>query len=215
MPFPDQPYGTPIPPKLNRWNWGAFLLNWIWGIGNNTWIALLMFVPLVNIVMLFVLGFKGSAWAWNNNLWRDEAHFLKNQRRWAIAGFFCAACILALIAYGGEKAVGFLKNTDVYQMAMSEISSNPAVLAAVGEPVDAGFWVTGNVNMDLMDGSGHAQLQIPLSGSEASGDAIVQAIRSDGKWLIELLIVKVDGYSEPIVVINTRNRPIPGSPREI
>lgn len=215
MPFPDQPYGTPIPPKLNRWNWGAFLLNWIWGIGNNTWIALLMFVPLVNIVMLFVLGVKGSAWAWNNNLWRDEEHFLKNQRRWAIAGFVSAACIIALVAYGGEKAIGFLKNTEVYQMAMSEIKSNPAVTAALGEPIDAGFLVTGNVNLELTDGSGHAQLHIPLSGSEAPGEAMVQAIRTDGKWVIELLIVKVEEYSEPIVVINTRNIPIPGSPREI
>lgn len=30
-----------VPPELDRWNWGAFLLNWIWGIGNNTFIALL------------------------------------------------------------------------------------------------------------------------------------------------------------------------------
>lgn len=215
MPLPDQPYGTPIPPKLNRWNWGAFLLNWIWGIANNTWIALLMFVPIVNIVMLFVLGIKGSAWAWNNNLWRDEAHFLKSQRRWAIAGFICVACALALIAYGGEKAFGVLKNSKVYEMAMDEIKSNPAVTAALGEPVDAGFWVTGNINLNLSDGDGHAQLKIPLSGSEASGDAMVQAIRSDRKWVIELLIVKVDDYSEPIVLINTGNKPIPGSTLEI
>ena len=31
----------PIPPEIDRWNWGAFLLNWIWGVGNNTFIALL------------------------------------------------------------------------------------------------------------------------------------------------------------------------------
>ena len=35
-----------IPPELDRWNWGAFLLNWIWGVGNNTYIALLTLVPL-------------------------------------------------------------------------------------------------------------------------------------------------------------------------
>ena len=61
-----QPLNQPaeIPPELDRWNWGAFFLNWIWGIGNSTYIALLMFVPLVNIVMIFVLGAKGSRWAW-------------------------------------------------------------------------------------------------------------------------------------------------------
>jgi len=25
-----------VPDEIDRWNWGAFLLNWIWGIGNNT-----------------------------------------------------------------------------------------------------------------------------------------------------------------------------------
>lgn len=32
-----------VPAEIDRWNWGAFLLNWIWGIGNHTFIALLMF----------------------------------------------------------------------------------------------------------------------------------------------------------------------------
>lgn len=34
-----------VPPEIDRWNWGAFLLNWIWGVGNNTFIALLTLVP--------------------------------------------------------------------------------------------------------------------------------------------------------------------------
>ena len=64
---------TAVPAEIDRWNWGAFLLNWIWGIGNNTFIALLMFVPLVNVVMAFVLGAKGSAWAWRNKRWDSVA----------------------------------------------------------------------------------------------------------------------------------------------
>src|SRR5665647_22106 len=75
-----------VPPELDRWNWGAFFLNWIWGIGNNTYIALLMFVPLVNMVMPFVLGVKGSAWAWRNKQWQDVDHFKRVQRKWAIWG---------------------------------------------------------------------------------------------------------------------------------
>ena len=51
-----------IPAEIDRWNWGAFLLNWIWGIGNNTYIALLALIPGVSFIMLFVLGAKGSAW---------------------------------------------------------------------------------------------------------------------------------------------------------
>jgi hypothetical protein len=64
-----------IPPEISGWNWGAFLLSWIWGIGNGTPIALLTFVPIVGLVMVFVLGAKGSRWAWRNKRWDSVEHF--------------------------------------------------------------------------------------------------------------------------------------------
>jgi hypothetical protein len=75
-----------IPPELDRWNWGAFLLNWIWGIGNNTFIALLTLVPGAGLVMMIVLGAMGSGWAWRNGRWDSVEHFKRVQRRWAIWG---------------------------------------------------------------------------------------------------------------------------------
>ncbi len=76
----------PLPPEIRSWNWGAFLLNWIWGIGNNTYIALLSLIPVMNVIMPFVLGAKGSAWAWRNGRWDNVDHFKRVQRRWAIWG---------------------------------------------------------------------------------------------------------------------------------
>ena len=58
--------GALVPEELKGWNWGAFFLTWIWGIGNSTYIALLMFIPLVNMILPFVLGAKGNEWAWKN-----------------------------------------------------------------------------------------------------------------------------------------------------
>src|SRR5690242_9695543 len=77
---------TLVPAEIDRWNWGAFLLNWIWGVGNNTFIALLTLVPVIGWVMPFVLGAKGSAWAWRNGRWDSIAHFKRVQRLWAIWG---------------------------------------------------------------------------------------------------------------------------------
>src|SRR6516162_3005087 len=88
-----------IPAEINRWNWGAFLLNWIWGIGNQTYIALLMFVPIVNIVMPFVLGAKGSAWAWRNGRWDSVEHFKRVQRLWAIWGV--VVLVGGVVLFGG------------------------------------------------------------------------------------------------------------------
>lgn len=75
-----------LPVELSGWNWGAFFLSWIWGIGNNTWIAFLTFIPLVNFIMIFVLGAKGNEWAWQNKRWDSPDHFKKVQKLWAIWG---------------------------------------------------------------------------------------------------------------------------------
>ena len=100
-----------IPPELDRWNWGAFLLNWIWGLGNNTPVALLMFIPVVNLVMLFELGAQGSKWAWRNRAWRDAEHFRKVQREWAIAGF--------LVWIGFIGVFGWAVTSTIYTMHSS------------------------------------------------------------------------------------------------
>ena len=45
-----------VPSEIKRWNWGAFLLNFIWAVGNKTWIGLLTIVPLVGSQVLLFLG---------------------------------------------------------------------------------------------------------------------------------------------------------------
>lgn len=77
---------TVVPQEIKGLAWGAFFWNFIWGIFNRTWIALLALIPLVNLVMAFVLLLKGREWAWRNKRWDSVEHFNKIQRRWAIAG---------------------------------------------------------------------------------------------------------------------------------
>ena len=71
------------PPGIKGWSWGAFLLNWIWAIGNRTWIGLLCFVPYVGIIMSFYLGFKGRELAWRNKRWDSIEHFNAVQKKWS------------------------------------------------------------------------------------------------------------------------------------
>jgi len=88
-----------LPPELTGWNWGGFFFTWIWGIGNSTFIALLALLPLVNLVMIFVLGAKGNEWAWQNKRWNSIEHFKKVQKLWAIWGavLFALGIILSII----------------------------------------------------------------------------------------------------------------------
>ncbi len=146
----DQPLNQPaeIPAELDRWNWGAFLLHWIWGIGNSVFIALLMFVPLVNIVMMFVLGARGSRWAWRNRAWRDAEHFRSVQRKWAIAGVIVWVASIGLAAAAFSSIPITMKSSEAYTMTMDAIRADAGVKAALGDDVDAGFWVNGGINVE-------------------------------------------------------------------
>lgn len=94
--------GLAVPAAAGKWNWGAFLMSWIWGLGNRTYIALLCLIPVVNLVVIFVLGAKGGAWAWKNRPWDGVEHFTRVQGLWTafglglLAGYAIALVILVI-----------------------------------------------------------------------------------------------------------------------
>jgi len=82
-----------VPEAAKGWSWGGFWLSWIWGIGNNVWIALLsllFFIPFLSIVMMFVLGAKGREWAWQNKHWNSVEAFNQTQKTWGMVGLILA-----------------------------------------------------------------------------------------------------------------------------
>lgn len=85
--------GATLPAGAGGLSWGGFFLNWIWGIGNNTWIALLALLPVANLIVPFWLLFTGREKAWQNRRWRDLEHFNRVQRNWGAAGL-----VIALLA---------------------------------------------------------------------------------------------------------------------
>lgn len=87
------------PPGVKGWSWGAFLLNWIWAIGNKTWIGLLCFIPYLGFVFSIYLGIKGRELAWRNKHWDSLEHFNRVQRKWSV---------WALILIVGVAAIGIL-----------------------------------------------------------------------------------------------------------
>ena len=88
-----------IPPEIRGWNWGAFLLSWIWGIGNNTWITLIILMPIgiMQLVLPFVLGAKGNEWAWQNKKWDSIEHFKRTQKLWKYWGFLVLGLFIIIL----------------------------------------------------------------------------------------------------------------------
>ena len=87
-----------VPSEIKTFNWGAFLLNVIWGLFNGTYIAVLTLIPVVGLVVPFLLGFKGNEWAWRNKRWDSVETFRAVQRRWAIAGVVIVFLLPAIAA---------------------------------------------------------------------------------------------------------------------
>ncbi|MGV6852022.1 MAG: hypothetical protein ACWA5R_07575 [bacterium] len=103
-----------LPEGIKGWSWGAFLLNWIWAIGNKTWIGLLCFIPYLGFIMSIILGIKGREWAWQNKRWESVEHFQQVQKKWsywavvivlgfAALGILMAIMIPAYVDYAGRQ----------------------------------------------------------------------------------------------------------------
>jgi len=89
-----------VPEGVKGWSWGAFFWNWIWALGNSTYIGLLALVPYVGFIMAFYLGFKGRELAWKNKRWDSLEHFNRVQRSWTKWGLivFVGVFVLGILA---------------------------------------------------------------------------------------------------------------------
>ncbi len=180
-----------VPPEINRWNWGAFLLNWIWGLGNGTPIALLCFIPLFGLVWIFVLGAKGSAWAWRNRRWENVDHFKRVQRTWALVGVGVLVASILFVVGIFFFVTATLKSSEAYQLGVQALNDNTEAMTLLGPPVETGT-AMGNINSST-GGSGDAELSFSVTGSKAHGKIYLKAHKDMGTWRLLGEQLEIDG----------------------
>lgn len=79
---------------LKRFNWGALLTGWIWGVFNKTWIAIiqlpLSYIPKIGwifgLICAIIFGIKGNSWAYKNKKFENFDEFNKYQKKFIYAG---------------------------------------------------------------------------------------------------------------------------------
>lgn len=113
------------------------------------------------------------------------------KRHIAIAG--CFAVLLIVVV-----SLTF-SDSEVSKMAVAAAESNPAVKQRLGDPIKRGFFRSGRIEID--GPSGHADLEIPISGP--SGQATVYAVarKSAGTWKFETLDVTFDRASPRVSLL--------------
>ena len=184
-----QGHAATVPAEIDRWNWGAFLLNWIWGIENNTFLALLMFVPLVSLVMAFILGAKGSSWAWRNKRWESVEQFRTVQRKWAIWGGILVVASIAACATLLFTVLISLKSSDAFQLSFARLEASREATELLGKPISAGFPM-GNVSLN--GSSGTASLSYGVNGPRGKGTVFLKATKESGSWQIDSMTLQQD-----------------------
>lgn len=113
--------GKVLPNELKGFNWGAFLLTFIWGIRFRAWITLIA-VPLIwfqlplglNWILFTILqiycGIKGNEWAYQVDWWKTPRDFQNTQIKWAAAAV--ALSIIVPVAVLGIAARFVQKSAD-------------------------------------------------------------------------------------------------------
>lgn len=116
--------------------------------------------------------------------------------KWALP----VGCLLPILLCGGFLAflfliygvvTGAIRNSDAYAEGMARARANPEVVAALGEPIESGFWISGSINVD--GPSGNVDVSIPISGPRGSGTLYVVGTRTAGRWQYSLMEVEIPG----------------------
>jgi hypothetical protein len=114
-------------------------------------------------------------------------------------GLLSCACLFFVGIFG---IVGVaMRASDPYKVALGAASRDPAVLAELGAPVEAGWFTNGQIN--VAGSTGHANLSIPISGPRGSGTIAVVADKAAGKWTFSTLSVAIKGRAAAIDLRST------------
>jgi hypothetical protein len=110
--------------------------------------------------------------------------------------------LMFLVFVGSILVIVFsaMKSTDVYKEALARAKANSAVIEALGSPIEDGFLVSGNTNVN--GASGESNLAIPISGPKGKGTIYVSAHKSLGQWNYSGLVVEVGQTRERIDLLH-------------
>ena len=123
--------------------------------------------------------------------------------KWAVpvgvlGGLICIAAFTFTIVLA---VLALFKSSDVYAEAVHRARSSPGVVRELGEPIEPGWWVIGNIN--ITGSSGTADFATPISGPSGRGTLYAEARKKAGRWTFGILEVAVDGKADRIELLET------------
>ncbi len=106
---------------------------------------------------------------------------------------------VAIIFFG---VMGVIKKSDTYSDTLALMQTHPEAIAALGEPIEPGFMLMGNIS--IQNGEGAADLTIPVSGPKGSGTMRVVADKPSGSssWNYTTRELRLDDTDAPAIQLS-------------
>jgi hypothetical protein len=133
-----------------------------------------------------------------------EKEWYERNKKWAVpVGCLVAIAVIAGF-FGGMFFIAFsaIKYSGVYVESLKMAHASPAVVQALGEPIEEGFLVFGSIHVN--GPSGEADISIPITGPKGSGTIYAVATKSAGIWRFELLEVDIKGSEDRIDLLDDK-----------
>ncbi len=120
-----------------------------------------------------------------------KKHWFQRNWKWFIP-LGCLGSLILFLAFVAcimAFTFGLMKSSGAYKDALDRAKYHELVQELMGPPIEAGWYVTGNVN--ISGPSGQASISIPLSGTRDRGTIFVEATKSAGEWHYSTLVVEI------------------------
>ncbi|MFK7801611.1 MAG: cytochrome c oxidase assembly factor Coa1 family protein [Anaerolineae bacterium] len=113
--------------------------------------------------------------------------------------FGCGGCVLiamlVLCCLGtiGTGSLYAIQNSELYSIALQSAQDSARAREVLGTPIEGGWLIT-QFNVESNNRNGIGQIEVPVSGPEASGIIYLSASYSNGgEWKINSIELEVNG----------------------
>jgi hypothetical protein len=135
----------------------------------------------------------------------NRKSWFRRNWKWLLPVGGCLTLILMLMLLVGTLFFGVTRmfaNSEPYQYALEQASTNEKVIAVMGEPIEKKGIVSGN--MSLSDDDGEANFKLPIKGPKGEGSIVILAVKNYGEWTYEELYVQIEDSDEVINLLDKR-----------
>ena len=137
---------------------------------------------------------------------RPHASWWSRNWKWCIPvlcvlgiGLFAATCFSFVMF-----VMSMLHDSPPYREAMQRTRMSPAVIAALGTPIEADYLISGHIGYS--DDRGTADFMIPVHGPKGSATVDVEAEKRVGVWRYSVLTVTVSATGQQIDLLRAQQR---------